>query len=372
MEKINQRELAQLEIDNQNQIEASQGQNSVCYEARDPQLERKIAAKYLDIHAMDGFDDYYQEARLLHRARHPNIAEVLYACQTDDHVVIVMDFYPGGSLKEIVQQDYLTLREVINYALDFLTGLHHVHAKDLLHFDIKPSNVLIDVTGRARLSDFGMAKLRNEAGLARPELIWPMHMPPEQAGAGRNEQVSTKSDIYQAGVTLYTMLNGFDHLESQFQDLDDDSNPRAFEFAVADGNFPDRSEYLPHVPRRLRTIVNKAMNPDETDRYDSVLELMEDLARIDYSLDWEFDDQPAEQGIQKQWSSQFDNHERVARVHPPSYDSGRHLTNQWDLETRCYYESGTEQRDTDGCAYGLDSEEEADRAFRDYLRSLKD
>jgi serine/threonine protein kinase len=372
MEKISPTELGQLEINNQNEIGSSQGQNSVCYEARDPQLEREVVAKYLDIHAMDGFDNYYQEARLLHRARHPNIAEVLYACQTDDHVVIVMDFYPGGSLKEIVQQDYLTLREVINYALDFLTGLHHVHTKDLLHFDIKPSNVLIDVTGRARLSDFGMAKLRNEAGLARPELIWPMHMPPEQAGAGRNEQVSTKSDIYQAGVTLYTMLNGFDHLQRQFQALDDAPDPMAFDIAVADGDFPDRHDYLPHVPRHLRTIVNKAMNPDEAERYDSVLELMEGLAGIGYSLDWRFDDDPDEEGIHKQWNSPFENHKRVTRVYPPAHDTGKHLTTGWDLETKRHYESGTVRRHTDGCAYGLASEEEADRKFRGYLRDLKD
>ncbi|MFB6272635.1 MAG: serine/threonine-protein kinase [Salinibacter sp.] len=372
MEKISQTEFAELEIENEHEIGSGQAQNSTCYKSYDPQLEREIVAKYLDIHSMSGFDEYYQEARLLHRARHSNIAEVLYACQTDEHIIIVMDYYPGGSLKDVVQQDYLTVREVINYALEFLTGLHHVHTKDLLHFDIKPSNVLIDVTGRGRLADFGMAKLRNEAGLARPDALWPMHMPPEQAGAGRNEQVSTKSDIYQAGVTLYTMLNGFDHLQRQYQDLENESNPRAFEFAVADGNFPDRHDYLPHVPQHLRTIVDRAMNPQEAERYDSVLELMEGLARIDYSLDWKFDDQPAEQGVQKRWKSPFDNHERVARVHPPSYDSKRHLTDQWDLETRCYYESGTEQRDTDGCAYGLASEEEADRAFRDYLRSLKD
>jgi len=370
--KISQKEFAELEIENQYEIGSSQSQNSVCYKSYDPQLEREIVAKYLDIHSMSGFDEYYQEARLLHRARHSNIAEVFYACQTDDHVVIVMDYYPGGSLKNIVEQDYLTLREVINYALDFLTGLHHVHTKNLLHFDIKPSNVLIDVTGRARLSDFGIAKLRNEAGLARPDLIWPMHMPPEQAGAGRNEQVSTKSDIYQAGVTLYTMLNGFDHLQRQFQRLEDAPDPRAFEFAVADGDFPDRSDYLPHVPRHLRTIVNKAMNPDEDDRYNSVLELMEGLAGIGYSLDWRFDDDPDEQGVYKQWRSHFGNHERVTRVYPPTYDLGKHLTDGWDLETKRHYDSGTVRRHTDGCAYELASEEEADREFRDYLRDLKD
>lgn len=372
MEKISQTELAELRIDNQNPIGSSQAQHSACYRAHDPQLEREIVAKYLDLHAMSGFDEYYHEARLLHRARHPNIAEVLYACRTDDHIVVVMDYYPGGSLKDIVQQDYLTVREVINYALDFLTGLHHVHTKELLHFDIKPSNVLIDVTGRARLSDFGMAKLRNDAGLARPDALWPMHMPPEQAGRGRNEQASTQSDIYQAGVTLYTMLNGFERLQSQFQQLDGNPNPMAFDIAVDEGDFPDRSDYLPHVPRHLRTIVNKAMNPDEDDRYDSVLELMEGLAGIGYSLDWKFDDDPDEQGVQKQWISPFDNHERLARVHPPSYDSGKHLTEQWDLETKCHYDTGTVQRDTDGCAYELDSEEEADRQFREYLRSLKD
>jgi hypothetical protein len=114
------------------------------------------------------------------------------------------------------------------------------------------------------------------------------------------------------------------------------------------------------------------MNPDEEERYDSVLELMEGLAGIGYSLDWRFDDAPDQQGVHKQWSSPFGNHKRVTRVYPPPYDSGKHLTNEWDLETKRHYDSGTVRRHTAGCAYGLASEEEADREFRGYLRHLKD
>lgn len=378
---IQKTEFARLEISNERQVGSSQGHHSVCYKGRDPQLDTDIVAKYIDTASLRARDEYFQEAQILYNSRHPNIVDVSWAgiiehdepnspdsLSAQDYVVIVMPFYEKGSLHDVVKSKYLTLREVITYGLDFLTGLHRIHTKNLLHLDVKPQNVLIDDTGRALLSDFGTAKVRNNSGLATPSEVWPTYMPPEHAKkGGRIQPVSSKADIYQAGVTLYSMLNGPRQLNHQFQNLKSSDDGMAFMHAILDENFPDRSAYLPHVPRQVRTVVNRAMKADEADRYDSVLELMDDLAKISYSLDWRFNENPSDDGIHKQWSCRFDNHMRYFKVYAP----GTRPSTTWEVETKRHYDTGTVRRHTIGCETGLNDEQEVDRFFRSYLREIK-
>ena len=190
-----------------------------------------------------------------------------------------------GSVEGILRTRALTVREIVRIGTDFLAGLHHVHTRQLLHFDVKPSNVLVDTSGKALLTDFGLAEQVDATGLATPEKIYELHIAPEAITA--SPSLSAAADVYQAGLTLHRMclgtalwrvqLNGF------LSRVGGNWRP-----AVAAGAFPAKDSLPAHIPSRLRAVIAKAIQTDPAARYASVLDLLNDLAKVDENLDWRF------------------------------------------------------------------------------------
>ena len=172
----------------------------------------------------------------------------------------------------------MTVREIIKYSLDFLGGLLYIHAKRLIHLDIKPNNILINNSGKAVLSDFGLSRYLNEEGTAIQKKVYNLIFDPEIL-MGMDE-IST--DIYQVGLTLYRMCNGTASLAEQKREIVE------FEKAILNGRFPNRNKYLPHIPNELRRIVNRALEVDIEKRYKSVLDIMNDLSEININLDIQY------------------------------------------------------------------------------------
>ncbi len=191
-----------------------------------------------------------------------------------------MPICKNGSINSLLNKKYLTVREIIKYSLEFLSGLHYVHTKKLVHFDIKPTNILIDNNNKAVLTDFGLAKYTDLYGFMRPNLIYSLHKPPE---AFEYADFTNKSDIYQAGVTLYRMCNGNDIFNQMLNYWMESGNLGK---AIEEGKFPDRKFYLPHIPKALRKVINKAMNINVDKRYDTILDMLNDISKIDKNLDW--------------------------------------------------------------------------------------
>lgn len=169
----------------------------------------------------------------------------------------------------------------------------HTQVSQLIHFDIKPDNILLSKRGEALISDFGLAQRTDAAGAARQDLAYTKITPPERLE--RRDGYTVAHDIYQVGATLYRMCVG----ETAYHEQWDNFFPGGvgqwalLGQAIAAGNFPDRKRFPEQIPHRLRTIVVKCLAPAEKDRYGSVLEITNAISEIaGPELDWRYDVQP--------------------------------------------------------------------------------
>ena len=269
-----------LDFELRSRIGAAEGHNSEVYLAHDKQLDATIVVKKLLKSSFLSVAEYYAEAKRLYDARHPNVVTVKYACEDAGSVFLAMPHYASGSLGALLDQRRITNREIVRYGLDVLNGLHHVHTRGMVHFDVRPSNVLIDQSNRAALSDFGLSRHLRTDGLATADALYFRHWPPEYLKA---KDLSPAADVYQAGLTLYRMAVGGSALEVQARG----KNDREFLSMLEKGTFPDRGAFPIHTPRRLRNVIKTAMALDSDDRFASVLDMLAALARVDQWLDWQ-------------------------------------------------------------------------------------
>lgn len=267
----------------------AEGKNSRVYRAHDPQLNASLVIKQVDKAKMDA-EDYFRESSLLYGSSHSNVVPILYACQDGDCIYLAMPLYAQGSLKALMAQRSLTVREIVVFSTQLLSGLHHIHSKRLVHFDIKPDNVLISDRGEALLSDFGLAKPINLMGLAGQDRLYGKMIPPE---AFITDQFDHRFDIYQFGLTLYRMCMGDDDYYAQYSSfvVNGMFDRLAYKYAVMNGKFPDcaTSKYPEHIPERIISVVKKCLQTEPQDRYQSVIEIVNDLAGVDGELlDWQY------------------------------------------------------------------------------------
>ncbi|KAA6472269.1 serine/threonine-protein kinase [Bacillus swezeyi] len=275
-----------LKLKFKKEIGGVEGKNSTVYIAYDPQLDTDLVIKKISKTEFSKVEAYFTEAQMLYSTQHPNIMPIKYASQDSEYIYIAMDFMKKGSLNNLIDKRFLTPREIIKISLEFLSGIHFMHAKRLVHFDIKPTNILINNANKAIVTDFGTSKYLNDYGFANPDKLYRLHIPPEQFNFGR---FSYFSDIYQAGLTIYRMCNGNKFFKEQLTDLNI-KNPQELAEAIGTNKFPDKKKFLPHIPKGLRKIISKSLSINVEDRYQSVLEMMNDLALLENDLDWDYNE----------------------------------------------------------------------------------
>ncbi len=259
------------------------GQNSKTFTARDHQLDADIVIKEIAKADLVSPAAYFSESKALYASAHPNVVQLHYACQNADSIFIAMPYYTNGSVKPLISGgSHLTVRRIVTLACQTLSALHNIHSKGLIHFDVKPDNILLSERGDALLSDFGLA-MQMVGGVARPGQAYSKMIPPEALQG--QPAFDLRWDIYQMGLTLYRMTVGNAEFDRQF-DAYPDAN--AFRVDVLAGRFPDRKKFPPHAPARLRSVVKKCLGVDPTDRYQSAIEAANALALVDgTTLDWQ-------------------------------------------------------------------------------------
>jgi serine/threonine protein kinase len=256
------------------------GRNSRTFVSQDHQLNAEIVIKQIDKTKLPSAVNFFDESKALYAGAHPNVVQIHYACQDEANIYLAMPYYRKGSVKGLIAGRHMTVREIVTAGCQVVSALHNVHSKGLIHFDVKPDNILLSDRGEALLSDFGLAK-PTTGGLANPGLFYSKMIPPE-APAGATAFNRTW-DIYQLGLTLYRMCNGNDEFNRQFAQFN--ARP-AFYDAVKAGTFPDRQIFASHIPQRLRTIIRTCLNIEPVKRYQSALDVANQLAEIDDLLDW--------------------------------------------------------------------------------------
>lgn len=266
-----------------------EGKNSNVFLAIDDQLGDELVIKQMD-KAKFNPGEYFSEAKMLYDNKHPNIVEIQYASQDDKNIYLAMPYYANGSLNSVAEKRFLTVREIIKYSLDLLSAVSYIHSKGLLHLDIKPTNILIDESGKAVLTDFGLSRYMDHNGIAEQLISYLPHSDPEfYLHNGRTVQ----SDIYQVGLTMYRLCNGVDVLMEQLS-TKGISNKDQLKASIKKGEFPDRKAFLPHIPSSLKKVVLKAIEVNPSKRYNNTIEMMNDLSVIDDNLDWVYTGKPGE------------------------------------------------------------------------------
>jgi serine/threonine-protein kinase len=198
------------------QVEAQLGSGGmgVVYLARDPMLQRRVALKLVraDLLGRQGEDRLLREARALAAISHPRVVSVFDADRYDGGIFLAMELIDGHTLADWCRAAQRPWREVVDRFIEAGDGLQAAHEAGILHRDFKPQNVMIARDGRARVTDFGLARTADEASSSRVPLTehgavvgTPAYMAPEQLLAG---VVDARSDQYSFCVALYEALFG--------------------------------------------------------------------------------------------------------------------------------------------------------------------
>jgi eukaryotic-like serine/threonine-protein kinase len=248
------------------------GGMSTVYLARDITLERWVAAKVMHREMSDQPDQierFRREARAVAQLSHPNVVSVIDAGEDGGHPYIVFEYVDGETLKQRIERvGPLPVDEATAYAIEIGRGLAAAHSRRLVHRDVKPQNVLIDSEGRAKVTDFGIARSLEADGLTQTGRVLGTtdYVSPEQA-MGRG--VDARTDIYSLGVLLYEMLTG--------------TVPFTAETVVGvamkhvNEGMPDVQQRRPEVSSVLAAVVERATAKNPKERYPDMASCLVDL-----------------------------------------------------------------------------------------------
>ena len=191
------------------------GAMGLVYEARDPNLDRRVAIKTIlvenlsDEAAAEYEVRFRTEARSAARLQHPNIVSVYDSDRDLDIAYLVMEFIEGDDLKyHLDRGDVYTLEQTLGIMRDLLSALDYAHQQSIVHRDIKPANLLIEASGRVKLTDFGVARIQNSGEATRTQgtMVGTLkYMSPEQI---QGHPVDARADLFAAGIVLYQLLTG--------------------------------------------------------------------------------------------------------------------------------------------------------------------
>jgi len=260
------------------QREIGRGGMGLVYEATDSRSGERVALKVLLQGANAKPDDverFQVEARAAQRLEHPNLVGVLdHGCSEDATWYMALEFVEGRDLSDILKEGALEPEEAVEIARDLAQGLAVAHSKKILHRDLKPHNVMIEADGTPRLTDFGLAKIRDDSSASLTAsgaiLGTPAYMSPEQADGDRH-QTSARTDVYGLGATLFHMLTGSPPFGK--------SSMTAILIEIVSKPPPRPSQLVPDLDPELDAIVFKCLAKKPLDRYASMNELSRDLNR---------------------------------------------------------------------------------------------
>jgi serine/threonine protein kinase len=258
-----------------------QGGMGVVYRARDERLQRDVAIKVLPPGLLSdepAKSRFRKEARALARLSHPNIAAVFDVGEQDGMDYLVMECVPGQTLSQKMGSQQLPAKEILSLGIQVANALEEAHEQGVVHRDLKPSNIMVTPKGRAKVLDFGLAKLLEPVGspevtLSLAETHGPvgtvLYMSPEQA-AGK--LVDSRTDLWSFGVVLYEALAG----KPPFQG----ASALAILRAVSTEEPKPVRDIRPETPEGADQIVSHALEKDLSKRYQSASEISRDLSDV--------------------------------------------------------------------------------------------
>src|SRR3984885_2682583 len=252
------------------------------YKARDTRLNRVIALKALPAENVADADRkrrFLVEARAASRLNHPNIVTIYDIFEENSVCFIAMEYIAGDTLDQTNAGSGIPLKDAMKYAAEIAEALAAAHSAGIVHRDLKPANIIITEDGRAKLLDFGLAKLKEPKGPASEAETATLrtlsgaivgtaaYMSPEQA---EGRELDARSDIFSFGLVLYEMLCG----------------QRAFRrdswistlVAILHDEPPSLRDIRASIPPSVEQLVTRCMRKDPAQRFQSMLEIKQALA----------------------------------------------------------------------------------------------
>jgi serine/threonine-protein kinase len=262
--------------------EIGQGAMGVVYKAVDPIIDRTVAIKTINLNlSRQELEEYearfQQEIKAAGRLNHPNIVTIYDVGKTESVAYMAMEFLEGQELKDMIASGNLPPADsIVDIIAQVADGLWFAHQQDIVHRDVKPSNIMVLKGGIAKITDFGIARLPNSAVKTMTGLILgsPRYMSPEQV---IGKAIDARSDIFSLGVVLYEALTGI----APF----DGDNVNAIMYATVNTTPPPPSQHSRALPAMLDLIVAKAMAKLLEDRYQTIKEFADDLREVRRQID---------------------------------------------------------------------------------------
>jgi len=299
------------------------------YKAYDTRLERDVAVKIIRIDMFipavlqQVLKRFEREAKSLAKLSHPNIVSIIDYGEHDGVPYLVMEYLPGGNLKDRLKGQPLPWQDSFQMILPIARALQFSHKQGIIHRDVKPSNILITLSDEPMLSDFGIAKiLEGEGntsltgtgvGIGTPE-----YMAPEQ-WVGRT---SPQSDLYSLGVVLYEMVTGHKPYSAD--------TPAALLLKQANDPLPRPRNLVPDLPDRVEKIILKALSKKPEERYSGMEEFIYSLENL---LSGHAKMKPAALPFEKPIpEGSLPPVESVPPEYPPGGDQTTRITRKSDVE----------------------------------------
>lgn len=261
--------------------ELGRGAFGIVFKAFQPELNRRVAIKAMQLGPDNGLgaERFMLESKAMAKLSHPNIVPVYGFYRSDNIAYLIMKLIDGQSFEQVMspQADYRAKTHLgilrsdwtkfAELARDIASGLAHAHAAKLVHRDVKPSNLMLDSSGKPWITDFGLAKIydyTNTLTLTGDVVGTPRYMAPEQLRG----HCDARSDIYALGLTLYELATGFQVRDS------------IGEIAGNQSAGQDIGERSQDVPETLRQVIQKACAFSPEERYQTADELQIVLSRF--------------------------------------------------------------------------------------------
>lgn len=241
------------------------------YLAEDTELDRRVALKFLAPHLCQDSDchaRFKREAQAAARLNHPNVVAIHEVSEYNGRPFFAMEYVGGQSLSDLMKEGKLPASRVAGLSVQICEGLHRAHQAGIVHRDIKPTNILMDPEGRPKICDFGLAAVQGCDPLTKTgsTLGTVSYMSPEQV---KGEPLDPRSDIFSLGVVMYELLAG----RPPFN--------RSSEVAALHAIAYEAPEPIENLCEGtcggLSEVVLRALEKDREKRYQTCVEMMDDL-----------------------------------------------------------------------------------------------
>jgi len=255
--------------------EIGKGAMGVVYRANDPMLNRTVAIKTINMAEAEaeGVAEYearfYTEAKAAGSLNHPNVIIIYDIGKSGNLVYMAMEYIEGRELRELLAEGKpMPVVQAVDIAAQVADGLAYAHQHQVVHRDVKPANILITPEGRAKIADFGIARMRTNESRTQTGVIMgsPKYISPEQVVGKRADH---RSDIFSLGVILYQALTGGTPFNGE--------GLSALMYQITNHEPPPPSSINAQVPVMLDYIMAKVLAKTPESRYQSAADMANDL-----------------------------------------------------------------------------------------------